>query len=200
MPLEKASPSTAPLAGAKSEGKGPDTRPRVGFRGTAENAKTRICQRCACPGACVSCMRSFLWEPSSGKVDALPRMTSWRGLLCSRCRWQAGHCRFGDRCNFAHGEEELRALPPKGNSGGGRGRGRGGEGSNSGGGGGGGRGQVSSPGAGFWQCRLCCWPVQGCRPAALGKPPHNAALVPTSAGWRLWTGRRPRQRAVQGRR
>lgn len=41
-----------------------------GFRGTSENAKTKICMR-----------------------------------------WRAGHCRFGDRCNFAHGEEELRKLP-----------------------------------------------------------------------------------------
>jgi hypothetical protein len=39
------------------------------------------------------------------------------GLLC---RWLNGDCRFGDRCNFAHGEAELRALPGRG-----RGRGRG---------------------------------------------------------------------------
>ncbi|KAI7837705.1 hypothetical protein COHA_008498 [Chlorella ohadii] len=75
-------------------------KPRVGFRGTAENAKTRICQR-----------------------------------------WEAGHCRFGDRCNFAHGDEELRSLPPRGG-----GRGRGGRGGGEGGyreegGRGGGRGQ-----------------------------------------------------------
>ncbi|KAL4447821.1 hypothetical protein ABPG75_005040 [Micractinium tetrahymenae] len=57
-------------------------------------------------------------------------------------RWEAGHCRFGDRCNFAHGEEQLRQLPPR--TGGGRGRGRGGEGGyreEGGGGRGGGRGQ-----------------------------------------------------------
>ncbi len=29
-------------------------------------------------------------------------------------RWRAGHCRFGDRCNFAHGEEELRKMPARG--------------------------------------------------------------------------------------
>lgn len=23
-------------------------------------------------------------------------------------RWKSGHCRFGERCNFAHGELELR--------------------------------------------------------------------------------------------
>eukprot|EP00955_Chlamydomonas_euryale_P067573 359869-Chlamydomonas_euryale.AAC.39 len=42
-------------------------------------------------------------------------------------RWLSGECRFGDRCNFAHGEHELRALPPRGGGyagGGGRGGGR----------------------------------------------------------------------------
>merc|ERR1711865_489668 len=43
-----------------------------GFRGTAENAKTKLCMR-----------------------------------------WANGECRFGDKCNFAHGENELRY--PKGN-------------------------------------------------------------------------------------
>jgi hypothetical protein len=37
-------------------------------------------------------------------------------------RWQSGECRFGDMCNFAHGEAELRAAPPRGGPGGGRGR------------------------------------------------------------------------------
>ncbi|KAJ9533403.1 hypothetical protein QJQ45_026452 [Haematococcus lacustris] len=46
--------------------------PGRGFRGTAENAKTRMCTR-----------------------------------------WLQGHCRFGEACNFAHGETELRALPPR---------------------------------------------------------------------------------------
>lgn len=36
------------------------------------------------------------------------------------CRWLNGDCRFGDRCNFAHGETELRQIPGRG-----RGRGRG---------------------------------------------------------------------------
>ncbi|KAK9904032.1 hypothetical protein WJX75_003065 [Coccomyxa subellipsoidea] len=47
---------------------------RKGFRGNAENAKTKLCMR-----------------------------------------WKNGHCRFGERCNFAHGEEELRKLPARGN-------------------------------------------------------------------------------------
>eukprot|EP00887_Chlorella_sp_A99_P000051 scaffold16.g51.t1 len=40
-------------------------------------------------------------------------------------RWKNGECRFGDRCNFAHGEDELRTLPPRTPSAGGAGRGRG---------------------------------------------------------------------------
>mmetsp|Transcript_38110 Transcript_38110/g.84913 ORF Transcript_38110/g.84913 Transcript_38110/m.84913 type:complete len:182 (+) Transcript_38110:186-731(+) len=59
-----------------------------GFRGTAENAKTKLCTR-----------------------------------------WLQGDCRFGDRCNFAHGEHELRKLPdgppPAGGRGYGAPRGRG---------------------------------------------------------------------------
>ncbi|KFM24953.1 Zinc finger CCCH domain-containing protein 36 [Auxenochlorella protothecoides] len=31
--------------------------------------------------------------------------------LCTR--WLEGNCRFGNRCNFAHGEAELRGLPPR---------------------------------------------------------------------------------------
>lgn len=29
------------------------------------------------------------------------------------CRWKEGYCHFGDRCNFAHGEHELRYVPPE---------------------------------------------------------------------------------------
>ncbi|KAF5831492.1 hypothetical protein DUNSADRAFT_13050 [Dunaliella salina] len=52
----------------------------AGFRGTAENAKTKLCNR-----------------------------------------WMQGDCRFGDRCNFAHGEQELRPLTGGGFDMGGRG-------------------------------------------------------------------------------
>lgn len=72
---------------------GGDQRER--FRGTAENAKTKMC-----------------------------------------LRWEAGNCRFGERCNFAHGEHELRRLPPRSGGGApspGRGYGRGGEGPGGGG-------------------------------------------------------------------
>ncbi len=34
--------------------------------------------------------------------------------LTPLCRWQEGRCTFGDRCNYAHGEAELRPLPPEG--------------------------------------------------------------------------------------
>eukprot|EP00798_Chlamydomonas_sp_ICE-L_P020703 gene20703-27507_t len=73
-----------------------------GFKGTSENAKTKLCTR-----------------------------------------WMEGDCRFGDRCNFAHGEQEMRKLPGGGEeSEGGRGSygGRGGGGGRGYGGGGGGRG------------------------------------------------------------
>jgi hypothetical protein len=32
-------------------------------------------------------------------------------------RWMNGECRFGDRCNFAHGENELRKMPSDGGAG-----------------------------------------------------------------------------------
>ncbi|GLI70946.1 hypothetical protein VaNZ11_016045 [Volvox africanus] len=65
----------------QNSGDGQGAKPR-GFRGTAENAKTKVCTR-----------------------------------------WLQGDCRFGARCNFAHGEHELRKLPERP---GGRGNGRGG--------------------------------------------------------------------------
>lgn len=150
----------------------------------AENAKTKLCTRWGVHGldhATAPCARST--QPPccccSWVHAALPRacrgcrhdgQAPWTGLhamllhaagasspllaaLHTR-RWMAGECRFGDRCNFAHGEEELRAMPPRegGGSGGGVGGGggggmyRGGYGGGrgyGGGGGYGGRGRVS---------------------------------------------------------
>eukprot|EP01026_Neomeris_dumetosa_P033982 TRINITY_DN27280_c0_g1_i4.p1 TRINITY_DN27280_c0_g1~~TRINITY_DN27280_c0_g1_i4.p1 ORF type:complete len:263 (+),score=32.32 TRINITY_DN27280_c0_g1_i4:219-1007(+) len=60
---------TGVTAGRASSG--PSSPPR-GFRGTPDNAKTKICMR-----------------------------------------WMAGDCRFGEHCNFAHGEAELRTPPPR---------------------------------------------------------------------------------------
>lgn len=93
---------------------------RRGFRGTAENAKTKLCTR-----------------------------------------WLQGDCRFGDRCNFAHGEHELRKLPARdengaaggpppagGRFGGGRGRGGYGYGGRGGGGPPGGAGYRGQGGRG----------------------------------------------------
>jgi len=58
----------------------------------------------------------------------------------------SGDCRFGDRCNFAHGEHELRSLPPRGDD---FGRGRGAYGGPPRGGfGGGGRGMGYGGGRG----------------------------------------------------
>lgn len=55
--------------------------------------------------------------PSLGFPDLLLRR------LCRR--WKGGTCRFGSNCNFAHGEEELRRLPPRGEAYGGGGLARG---------------------------------------------------------------------------
>ena len=70
-------------------------KPKSPFRGNNDNAKTKLCMRCVYAlSAILSCTR-----PSSECDD------------CS-CRWENGHCRFGDRCNFAHGKQELRQLLP----------------------------------------------------------------------------------------
>lgn len=88
FPSQKGQPFDNISGGAYGRGQ------RRGFRGTAENAKTKLCNR-----------------------------------------WLQGDCRFGDRCNFAHGEDEIRKLPgggrePEnggrfGSGGGGRGNGGG---------------------------------------------------------------------------
>lgn len=42
-----------------------------------------------------------------------PRGLSPCLMLSQCCRWKEGYCHFGDRCNFAHGEHELRYVPPE---------------------------------------------------------------------------------------
>ena len=92
---------------------------RKGFRGTAENAKTKICMRCAprrraggpAPGPRGPGPRG---RGPRGRARAWAGMAGWQGDGAGPGRWKNGHCRFGERCNFAHGEEELRKLPPRG--------------------------------------------------------------------------------------
>ena len=81
-------------------------------------------------------------EVAEQDLEGLPRMprlssvTGWTSPLPpagspvldlpTRCdRWMQGDCRFGDRCNFAHGETELRAGHDQDGGGRGYGRGRG---------------------------------------------------------------------------
>ena len=73
---------------------------RKGFRGNAENAKTKLCMRWV-PG-----LASSAPHTANGDAEQLKPLGG--------PRWKNGHCRFGDRCNFAHGEEELRRLPARG--------------------------------------------------------------------------------------
>lgn len=47
-------------------------------------------------------------KASPGLIAVALDTTSASGLTV--CRWMNGDCRFGDRCNFAHGETELRKL------------------------------------------------------------------------------------------
>lgn len=79
----------------------------------------------------------YTWFQSPHNVSINPALNVYHRLTHSLIpstriiRWEAGNCRFGDRCNFAHGDDELRDLParppkPLSSSGRGRGRGRGG--------------------------------------------------------------------------
>eukprot|EP00955_Chlamydomonas_euryale_P059856 357516-Chlamydomonas_euryale.AAC.16 len=107
--------------GGYGGGGGGRGRGRAGFRGTAENSKTKMCTRC---GLSTGDDRRPSCSP--------PAPILWCCVNLVRFAWLDGDCRFGDRCNFAHGEHELRQLPPRGAFGGGggvgvgRGGGRGG--------------------------------------------------------------------------
>ncbi len=107
-------------SGADNGGRGGPGAGRGGFRGNAENAKTRMCNRqvLAAFGATVIPQMSHL-----RRTCHLLRRAIWTSLAA--CRWMQGECRFGDRCNFAHGEHELRQLPPRSGDSFGRGGGRG---------------------------------------------------------------------------
>ena len=68
-------------------------------------------------------MGDAFWQsqaPKDQSVHCKARLLQiTRGKLIYRtwslcCRWQEGKCTFGDRCNYAHGEADLRPLPPEG--------------------------------------------------------------------------------------
>jgi hypothetical protein len=95
-----------------------------GFRGTAENAKVRGGRAEFAGGQqrepnrpLAACVRP---APTNDGFCAAACVAAPHGRQTKLCtRWMSGDCRFGDRCNFAHGEHELRSLPPRGGYGGG---------------------------------------------------------------------------------
>lgn len=61
-------------------------------------------------------------SPSSGSTDQLSaaegagedsqkRSIYWKTRICAK--WRDNNCQFGDKCRYAHGEHELRILPPE---------------------------------------------------------------------------------------
>jgi hypothetical protein len=85
-------------------------RTTMGFRGTESNAKTVLCTRCELPrlpgriaGGALRRVAAQLHPLEGAKSLFLlayhPSFTSPEG------------CRFGDRCNFAHGTVEIRSRP-----------------------------------------------------------------------------------------
>ncbi|KAL3157713.1 hypothetical protein ABBQ32_012144 [Trebouxia sp. C0010 RCD-2024] len=50
-------------------------------------------------------------DESSRRPGSLNGSIFHKTRLC--VKWKEGYCHFGDRCNFAHGEHELRYVPPE---------------------------------------------------------------------------------------
>lgn len=50
-------------------------------------------------------------DESSRRPGSLNGQIFHKTRLC--VKWKEGYCHFGDRCNFAHGEHELRYVPPE---------------------------------------------------------------------------------------
>lgn len=113
---------------------------RRGFRGNEQNAKTKICMRCGPGYTQFELPRQCVWTAQTLHLrhaglhwwiisTQAPLYLFWASLICflrRLCRrWKGGTCRFGSNCNFAHGEEELRRLPPRGEAYGGGGLARG---------------------------------------------------------------------------
>lgn len=71
--------------------------------------------QCSTRQECATGMRCFRSAFRSGHHSKLGIKTSTNVRMVLLCdRWQDGRCTFGDRCNYAHGEAELRPLPPEG--------------------------------------------------------------------------------------
>ncbi|KAK9831995.1 hypothetical protein WJX81_007005 [Elliptochloris bilobata] len=51
-------------------------------------------------------------DTASTSGPARQESVFYKTLLCPK--WKEGRCTFGDKCTYAHGDKELRALPPEG--------------------------------------------------------------------------------------
>ena len=93
--------SRTPSARALPPGPRPrSARSAMVFKGNSENAKTVLCTRHGfAPAVCPS-------------VPLRPEARCFLTTSHATRRFQSPEgCRFGDRCNFAHGDEEIRSRP-----------------------------------------------------------------------------------------
>jgi hypothetical protein len=90
------------------------------FRGTQDNAKTVLCTRRARRARAVtrgrrSCGHAAERPPARRAGRAWTAAVHTDATPAGQRRFLSSEgCRFGDRCNFAHGDEEIRSRPDAG--------------------------------------------------------------------------------------